>query len=382
MKALPRKPPAEAMAHPLLVPHAALAPDPDQPRKSDIDQSLESLVESIRVRGVIQPILVRPHPDPTARAATPYMIVVGERRWTAAGRAGRDEVPVFLLDHPLSPADLLMLQIEENDGDNRQDLSLFDLANAVSRAFELEGSSQTQFARRHRKSGAWVSYLLALSRAEGPVAEAMREGLLRGQLVARTFQRLTLAQQRELLARARKDGDPISLGAAEKLAGRSERRPQSAPATDREEPEDTASHVTPEAAPPAEPPPGPPPASVLSYRSAATPSPAAATAAGSPARTAAPDGLRSPGAAPPSPQLSLPNAPTPAVRSAAAGLLAAGAPIAAYGDPAARNQSAAGSTARITLELSLAQLQTLVRLLGQEPAATVRALVGQLMTCL
>jgi ParB family transcriptional regulator, chromosome partitioning protein len=223
MKPLPAKPAAEGVAHPLVVPHAALAPDPNQPRQSGVAQGLDKLVESVRVHGVIQPILVRPHPDPAARARTPYMIVVGERRWTAAGRAGRDEVPVFLLDRPLSPAELLMLQIEENDGENRQELTLCDLVAAVARAVELEGLSQSEFALRHGKSGAWVSYRIALHRASGPVAEALRENRLRGLLAARTFQRLTPEQQQELLARARKDGTGISLVAIEKLAGRAER---------------------------------------------------------------------------------------------------------------------------------------------------------------
>ena len=233
MKPLAR-PAAEGVAHPLVVPRAALAPDPHQPRQSGIGQGLDQLVESIRTHGIIQPILVRPHPDPAARARTPYMIVVGERRWTAAGRAGRDEVPVFLLDQPLSPARLLMLQIEENEGDNRQDLPLHDLVAAVARAFQQEGLSQAEFARRHGKSTAWVSYRIALHRAGGAVAEALREGRLRGILVARTFQRLTPAQQQELLARARKDGSAISLVATEKLAGRAERRPRGVSRVDRD----------------------------------------------------------------------------------------------------------------------------------------------------
>ena len=230
MKTLPRRPAAEGIAQPLLVPHASLAPDPEQPRRSGLDQGLAGLLESIRAHGVIQPILVRPHPDPAARAATPYMIVLGERRWTAAGRAGRDEVPVFLLDRPLSPGDRLMLQIEENDGDNRQDLSLYDLATAVARAVKLEGVSQAQFALRHRRSTAWVSQLLALANAGGLLGEALREGRLRGRLVARTFQRLPEHHQRELLAHARRHNTPISLAAAEKLANRAER--QAHPATE------------------------------------------------------------------------------------------------------------------------------------------------------
>ncbi|HEV3077756.1 MAG TPA: ParB/RepB/Spo0J family partition protein [Thermoanaerobaculia bacterium] len=377
MNARAGKPEIEAMAHqPLLVPHAALAPDPQQPRRTGADRGLDVLVESIKARGIIQPILVRPHPEPGARATTPYMIVVGERRWRAAARAGRDEVPVFFLDKPLSPAELLMLQLEENDGENRQELTLYDLARAVARAFQLEGVSQAQFAQRHRRSVSWISYLLSLSRAEGATAEAIREGHLRGVIVAKTFQRLAPDQQRELLARARRDGGPISLAAAEKMAGRSDRRPRSASSASERQPQSAAA----EPAPPEPSSAADSVAPVLVYRSAAIPSPATSSAAGSSSRTAAPDGSRPPGAAPSPREAPAPLLPRP-TRSAAAGLLAAAEPITLPGEPAEPGSSPEGETS-ITIELSFGQLRTLLRLLGQEPAATLRALVDQLMTCL
>jgi ParB/RepB/Spo0J family partition protein len=223
-------PPAEGVAQPLQVPRAALAPDPDQPRQTGVHEGLGALSDSIKARGIIQPILVRPHPDPAARAATPYMIVVGERRWAAAGRAGLDEVPVFLLDRQLSPAELLMLQIEENEGDNRQELPLYDRVRAIARAFAIEGGSQAKFALRHRKSTAWISYALSLARAEGPLGDALREGRLRNRLAARGFERLAPEDQRELLAWARQHDVAISLPATEKMAARRERRARAAAA--------------------------------------------------------------------------------------------------------------------------------------------------------
>jgi ParB/RepB/Spo0J family partition protein len=221
-------PPAEGVAQPLQVPRAALAPDPDQPRQTGVHEGLGPLTDSIKARGIIQPILVRPHPDPAARAATPYMIVVGERRWAAAGRAGLDEVPVFLLDRQLDSTELLMLQLDENEGDNRLELPLYDRARAVARALAIEGGSQAKFALRHRKSTAWVSYFLSLARAEGPLGEALREGRLRSQMAARGFQRLTPEDQRELLAWARQHDVAITLPATEKIASRRERRTRAA----------------------------------------------------------------------------------------------------------------------------------------------------------
>jgi len=62
------------------VPVVAIAPDPDQPRSSIAPTELAELAESIRANRVIQPIVVTVHPFAARRAATPYMVLVGERR--------------------------------------------------------------------------------------------------------------------------------------------------------------------------------------------------------------------------------------------------------------------------------------------------------------
>jgi ParB family chromosome partitioning protein len=125
---------------------------------------------------VIQPLLVRPHPNLQARAVTPYMLIVGERRWMAARRAGLAAVPASIRHQPLSASDRLMMQVAENDGELREELSLLDLAGAVARAFAGAGCSQARFAQRHHRSPAWISQLLSLARAEGPVRDALQEG--------------------------------------------------------------------------------------------------------------------------------------------------------------------------------------------------------------
>jgi ParB/RepB/Spo0J family partition protein len=472
-----RRPAAEGVAQPLAVPHGCLAPDPGQPRQCGIAEGLGSLVESIRAHGIIQPILARPHPDPAARAATPYMIVVGERRWAAAGRAGLETVPVVLLDRELSTGELLMLQIAENEGESRQELTLYDLARAVARAVEMEGVSQARFALRHRRSPGWLSQMLALAHAQGLLAEALRAGMLRGRLVAQTFGRLGEVEQRELMAQARRQGRPISLTAAEKLAERMERERQrreaaaggpggrgtgsAADAAAGVESDGAAGQMAVAAAggvsgraavadgartaEVATVPGGAATADGATVAGGAGPagpaalteaggastfrgnsgntSSAAAPAAGARARSgdaiaAAEDAAGAPAVAP--------GARTPAVaaRSAAAGLLAvampaAGAPTgAAAGAPttgwvtapagrAAGEHSArpapavgpiagadarsgaaigavegAGAAERVRFDLSLAQVQKFVRILGLEPAATPRALVLQILAAL
>ncbi|HEY6322195.1 MAG TPA: hypothetical protein VJA16_11620, partial [Thermoanaerobaculia bacterium] len=162
--------------------------------------------------------------------------------------------------------------------------------------------------------------------------------------------------------------------------------PAAAPAPRRDAPLATASS--------SETPTGSLPPAVLRYRGAAAPSREPAPLPGAPTRASILDRSQPASSAPLSPAPAAAAMPPIASRSAAAGLLAAAGPLhrdhhrgdgppgpghpTAATDPAATDLAAA----RITVELSLAQLQKLVRLLGLEPAATPRALVHQLMTSL
>jgi ParB family chromosome partitioning protein len=220
----PTPPGAPAPQAPIEVPLDRIVPDPEQPRRSFAEDRLHSLAASIRSTGLIQPLVVRPHPDPKARLDAPYMLLAGERRWLAARRAGLAAVPVFVRHDPLSDSDRLMLQIDENDPDLCENLPLFDLARAVTRAFELAGCTQTQFAQRHRRSQAWLSQLLAFAHSDGLLREALEENFLRGILAARTFIRLPTHTQRRLLAEARRDSIPITLARTEHAAAILEHR--------------------------------------------------------------------------------------------------------------------------------------------------------------
>jgi ParB/RepB/Spo0J family partition protein len=208
----------------LAVPVGQLVPDPERPRRRFSEERLACLAASVRACGVIHALLVVPHPDLGARAATPFQILVGERRWLAARRAGLATVPAVVREEALAPADRLMLQIAESDGEHREELALFDLATAVARAFALARCTQVQFAQRHRRSQAWLCNLLRLAQAGGLAREALEEGLLQGVLAALTYLRLTIGQQRHLLAEAREARLPIGLRRAEKAAAETEDR--------------------------------------------------------------------------------------------------------------------------------------------------------------
>ena len=100
----------------------AIIPNPNQPRRAFDDASIDELADSIRSRGVIQPLLVRPHPDEDDR----FEIVVGERRFIAARRAGLDAVPCVV--RTLDEREVFILSVAENVA--REDLNPLDEAAA------------------------------------------------------------------------------------------------------------------------------------------------------------------------------------------------------------------------------------------------------------
>ena len=82
---------APRSAGPAELPIASIDPNPDQPRRVFAEAELESLASSIRIHGVLQPVVVR-------RAGDRYELLVGERRWRAAQRAGLDSIPAVVAE--------------------------------------------------------------------------------------------------------------------------------------------------------------------------------------------------------------------------------------------------------------------------------------------
>jgi ParB family chromosome partitioning protein len=197
--------------------------DPNQPRRAIAPEDLAGLVLSIRAHGVINPVVLSPHPDPAARDATPFMLVAGERRWAAARSAGLLHIPANLAREILTPAGRLMVQLEENDGELRRELSLCDRVDAVVRAFKLSGLRKDEFATAHGKTAAWLSHYLALATADGVTRMALEEGHVTGMLTARLFRRLGADDRLELLERARRNRLPITDRLVEAVAQRRDR---------------------------------------------------------------------------------------------------------------------------------------------------------------
>ena len=150
------------------VPLDLLEPNPFQPRTTIDPAALAELTQSIRSHGILQPLLVRPHPV----AAERFQIVAGERRWRAAAAAGLHEVPALVHDMPDSEAAAIAL-IENLQ---RQDLNAMDEAEGFDRLLSQFGLTQEALGEAVGKSRSHISNTLRLLNLPVAVKEALRTG--------------------------------------------------------------------------------------------------------------------------------------------------------------------------------------------------------------
>ena len=136
------------------IPIEFLAANPAQPRRRFDEAAIDGLVESIREKGILQPILVRPHPTETNF----YEIVAGERRWRAAQRAKIHEIPVVVRD--LSDRDTLEIALIENI--HREDLTPMEEAEGYQRLMEEFSHTQDGLAQAVGKSRSHVANMMRL----------------------------------------------------------------------------------------------------------------------------------------------------------------------------------------------------------------------------
>ena len=142
-------------------------PNPFQPRKKVREASIDQLAESIKEKGIIQPLLVR-------KTGEGYELIAGERRWRAAQRAGLTEVPVILKE--TEPVAQLELALIENI--QRQDLNAMEEAEAYQRLIQEFGLSQEEVGRRVGKDRSSIANFLRLLKLPPRVRENIAEGLL------------------------------------------------------------------------------------------------------------------------------------------------------------------------------------------------------------
>ena len=152
------------------VPIEQVAPNPEQPRKRFDPEKLEELANSIRERGIIQPLIVRQvRPDA-------YEIVAGERRWRAAQRAQLHTLPVIVREY--SSQEVLEVAIIENI--QRSDLNAIEEAAGYRQLMDRFGHTQEEMSQALGKSRSHIANILRLLNLPEAVLDMVREGKLSG----------------------------------------------------------------------------------------------------------------------------------------------------------------------------------------------------------
>jgi len=133
--------------------------NPDQPRKIFNEKDMAELTDSIRRKGVLQPILVRPIPDSQrSQGKADFQIVAGERRWQASLKAGLDAMPVLIRD--LTDQEVLEIGVVENV--QRADLNPIEEARAYRALMDDFGRTQVEVSEAIGKSRSHIANLLRL----------------------------------------------------------------------------------------------------------------------------------------------------------------------------------------------------------------------------
>ena len=190
--------------------------NPNQPRMQFDEQALEELADSIRERGVLQPILLRSDGDG-------YMIVAGERRWRAAQRAQLHSIPAIVRE--IDESTTAELALIENI--QRQDLNPLEEAEGYRQLIERHGHTQEDVGRIVHKSRSHVANLLRLL----DLPEFVRQSLLQGDISMGHARAIATAGDPEGLAREI-IAKGLSVRQAEERARR-ERAPAGAPSATR-----------------------------------------------------------------------------------------------------------------------------------------------------
>jgi ParB family chromosome partitioning protein len=184
-----------------------LKPSPNNPRKHFAEADLEDLSKSIREKGLLQPIVVRP------LASGEYEIVAGERRWRAAQRAGVHDVPVLIRE--LSDGEALEIALIENI--QRSDLNPLEEARAYGLLLEQFTYTQQQLADSVGKSRSHIANTLRLLNLPEAVRAQIEDGLLtagHARALVATKSPAELANQIIKLGLSVRDAENLARGAS------------------------------------------------------------------------------------------------------------------------------------------------------------------------
>lgn len=185
------------------IPHDRIVRDETQVRKVFDEGLLDELAATIKAVGIIEPLVVRPDPDRPEH----FILIAGERRWLAAGRAGLTTVPAIVRETS-SPGDVKLIQLIENL--QRVDLNLKEKAEGLRNLEEASQLSGKDLAKLLGMTPSTLSNYKRVLRAAGPAAEAVQQNLISSPETLRIFENLEREQQESLLRGAQKTGTPIS----------------------------------------------------------------------------------------------------------------------------------------------------------------------------
>ena len=151
-----------------LCPIEKIKPYRKQPRQYFDDQLLDELVVSLKQQGVVQPLVVR------SGRGTSFTLVVGERRWRAAQKAGLKEVPVVIRN--ISEREAFELALVENL--HRSDLNPLEEAEAYQRLLDDHGYTQDQLAKKLGRDRTTITNTVRLLKLPEKTRQAVRSGAL------------------------------------------------------------------------------------------------------------------------------------------------------------------------------------------------------------
>ncbi len=192
-----------------LISTALILPNEDQPRKTFNDETIEELADSIREKGILQPIIVK------RSGENSYRLICGERRFRAAIACGLTEVPAIIKD--IAPEDFLEWALIENI--QREDLNPLEEAEAYQRLIEDRMCSQDEVAKRVGKNRATVANTLRLLRLPEEVKRYLVDGRLSAGHARALIGLLTPEHQRHMAKRIVDEN--LSVRQVEAIVGRS-----------------------------------------------------------------------------------------------------------------------------------------------------------------
>lgn len=152
------------------VPIEQIEPNLEQPRRQFGQADLEDLTNSIKAKGVLQPLIVRPKPN----AKNKFEIVAGERRWRASQAAQLHEVPIIVRDY----TDTEMLEVAIIENIQRADLNSIEEAAGYRQLMARFGHTQEKLAEALGKSRSYIANILRLLNLPSDVQDLVVEGLL------------------------------------------------------------------------------------------------------------------------------------------------------------------------------------------------------------